>query len=361
MSKFSLYLLKLFLKNLAVVSLFVMILLWLSSAYGNLNILDGYDYSAVDFIVVGIYSTILGINPIIPIIISVSIIVTMIILMRSNELLAYMVIGGSLARLSIPLVLIGVVISSFMLFMDYKAVPEVREVRENMLKTMRDMPVSNNASGFYDTWFLDKNQVITHISLVSISEKTIYGVDEYILDKNGRISNINKTEKLVKEDDKWVAYNTQQMSILSNPPEIKHIDRNVLNDDSWDRLISISTSDIRAYTPTELYTLIQLFREKGINTDTLELNLYYKFAYAVSVIVLIILLYPISINFSINYSIVKNASLTFSISLVFILVQHSSRSLGSSGIIPPIAATFGPIIIFLCIGIFLIYYRSLAK
>ena len=40
-----------------------------------------------------------------------------------------MVIGGSLARLSIPLVLIGVVISSFMLFMDYKAVPEVREVR----------------------------------------------------------------------------------------------------------------------------------------------------------------------------------------------------------------------------------------
>ena len=87
-----------------------------------------------------------------------------------------------------------------MLFMDYKAVPEVREVRENMLKTMRDMPVSNNASGFYDTWFLDKNQVITHISLVSISEKTIYGVDEYILDKNGRISNINKTEKLVKED-----------------------------------------------------------------------------------------------------------------------------------------------------------------
>ena len=168
-------------------------------------------------------------------------------------------------------------------------------------------------------------------------------------------------EKLVKEDDKWVAYNIQQMNILSNPPEIKYIDKNVLNDNSWDRLISISTGDTRVYTPTELYTLIQLFSEKGINTDTLELNLYYKFAYAVSVIVLIILLYPISINFSRNYSIVKNASITFSISLIFILVQHSSRSLGSSGILPPIAATFGPIVVFLCIGIFLIYYRSLAK
>ena len=126
MSKFSLYLLKLFLKNLAVVSLFVMILLWLSSAYGNLNILDGYDYSAVDFIVVGIYSTILGINPIIPIIISVSIIVTMIILMRSNELLAYMVIGGSLARLSIPLVLIGVVICAPITLLFQKYVKSVK-------------------------------------------------------------------------------------------------------------------------------------------------------------------------------------------------------------------------------------------
>ncbi len=361
MNKFSWYLLKLFLKNLTIVSLFVIMLQWLSSAYGNLNILEGYKYSAVDFIVVATYGIVLGINQLVPMIVAVSIIITMIILMRSNELLAYMVIGGSLGRLSIPLILVGIVLSSFMIFMEYKAIPEVRVVRENMLNTMRDMPVSNKASGFYNTWFLDKNQVITHISLVSISEKTIYGVDEYIPDKNGKIAYINKMEKLVKEDDKWVAYNIQQMSILSNPPEIKYIDKNVLNDNSWDRLISISTGDTRVYTPTELYTLIQLFSEKGINTDTLELNLYYKFAYAVSVIVLIILLYPISINFSRNYSIVKNASITFSISLVFILVQHSSRSLGSSGILPPIAATFGPIVVFLCIGIFLIYYRSLAK
>lgn len=361
MNKFSLYLLKLFLKNLAIVSLFVIMLQWLSSAYGNINILEGYKYSAVDFIVVASYGIVLGINQLVPMIVAVSIIITMIILMRSNELLAYMVIGGSLGRLSAPLIFIGVIISSFMVFMEYKAIPEVRVIRENMLNIMRDMPVSNNASGFYNTWFLDKNQVITHISLVSISEKTIYGVDEYIPDKNGKITYINKMEKLVKEGDIWVAYNIKQMNILSNPPEIEYIDKNVLNDNSWDRLISISTGDTRVYTPAELNTLIQLFREKGINTDTLELNLYYKFAYAVSVIVLIILLYPISINFSRNYSIVKNASITFSISLIFILVQHSSRSLGSSGIIPPIAATFGPIVVFLCIGIFLIYYRSLAK
>lgn len=361
MNKFSWYLLKLFLKNLTIVSLFVIMLQWLSSAYGNINILEGYKYSAVDFIIVATYGIVLGINQLVPMIVAVAVIITMIILMRSNELLAYMVIGGSLGRLSVPLIFIGVIISSFMIFMEYKAIPEVRVLRESMLKTMRDMPVSNNASGFYNTWFLDKNQVITHISLVSISEKTIYGVDEYIPDKNGRIAYINKMEKLVKERDKWVAYNIQQMNILSNPPEIKYIDKNVLNDNSWDRLISISTDDTRAYTPNELYTLIQIFSEKGINTDTLELNLYYKFAYAVSVIVLIILLYPISINFSRNYSIVKNASITFSISLIFILVQHSSRSLGSSGLIPPIAATFGPIIIFLFIGIFLIYYRSLAK
>ena len=215
MNKFSWYLLKLFLKNLTIVSLFVIMLQWLSSAYGNLNILEGYKYSAVDFIVVATYGIVLGINQLVPMIVAVSIIITMIILMRSNELLAYMVIGGSLGRLSIPLILVGIVLSSFMIFMEYKAIPEVRVVRENMLNTMRDMPVSNNASGFYNTWFLDKNQVITHISLVSISEKTIYGIDEYIPDSSGKIASIKKIEKLVKEDDNWVAYNTQNMNILT--------------------------------------------------------------------------------------------------------------------------------------------------
>lgn len=361
MNKFSWYLLKLFLKNLTIVSLFVIMLQWLSSAYGNLNILEGYNYSAFDFIVVSTYGIVLGISQLVPMIVAVAIIITMIMLMRSNELLAYMVIGGSLGRLSIPLILVGVILSSLMIFMEAKVIPEVRVVRENMLDTMRSFPVSNNASGFYNTWFLDKNQVITHISLVSISEKTIYGVDEYVPNKNGKIAYINKMEKLVKEEDNWVAYNIKQMNILSNPLEIKYIDRTVLNDNSWDKLISIKTGDTRVYTPNELYTLIQLFREKGINTDTLELSLYFKFTYAISVIVLIILLYPISINFSRNYSIVKNASVTFSISLIFILVQNSSKELGSSGLISPVAATFGPILIFLCIGIFLIYYRSLAK
>ncbi len=361
MNKFSWYLLKLFLKNLLIVFHFVVMLLWLSSAYGNLNILEDATYSSFDFILVAAYGIVLGINELVPIIVAVSIIMTMIILMRSNELLAYMVIGGSLGRLAFPLVLMGVIMSAHMLLLEYKVVPEVRVLRENLLDTMRNKPVSNNANGFFNTWFLDKNQVITHISLVAITEKIIYGVDEYIPDENGRISYINKIEKLVKEDNNWVAYNTQQMNILSNPPEIKYIDKRVLNDNSWDRLVSIKTADIREYTPTDLYTLIQLFNEKGINTDTLKLNLYYKFAYPISVIVLIILLYPISINFSRNYSIVKNASVTFSISLVFILVQHSSRSLGSSGIVSPLIATFGPIILFLLIGIFLIYYRSLAK
>ena len=361
MNKFSQYLLRLFLKNFIIVSLFVIMLQWLSSAYGNLNILENAKYTAVDFIVVAAYGIVLGINQLIPMVVAVSIIMTMIILMRSNELLAYMVIGGSLGRLAFPLIFVGVIISSLMIFMEYKIIPEVRVARENMLNVMRGQPVSNNAGGFFNTWFLDKNQVITHITLVSVSEKTIYGIDEYIPDSSGKIASIKKIEKLVKEDDNWVAYNTQNMNILTNPPKIEVIERNVLSDKSWDRLISIKTTDMRVYTPTELYTLIQLFTEKGLNTDSLKLNLYYKFAYSISVIILIVLLYPISINFSRNYSIVKNASVTFSISIVYLGVQYIFRSLGSSGILPPAAATFLPIIVFLFIGLFLIYYRSLAK
>ncbi len=73
MNKFSWYLLKLFLKNLTIVSLFVIMLQWLSSAYGNINILEGYKYSAVDFIIAATYGIVLGINQLVPMIVAVEV------------------------------------------------------------------------------------------------------------------------------------------------------------------------------------------------------------------------------------------------------------------------------------------------
>lgn len=357
MNKFVLYILKLFIKNLLIISILILLIQYLSSGYGNLGSLEGYKYSMIDFIILTSYGIVLGINQLMPIITAVSIMITIIILMKNNELLAYMSIGGSIFKLAAPLIFVGIILVCFMLYSEYKIIPKTRIDRENMLDKMKNRPKSIGNT-YYNIWFVNKDNIITNIGLVSSSEKTVYDIQEYVLDNNGQLKYVNKIEKIVKENNIWNAYNIQIIDVSQNPPKIIFKQKEVTNDITWEKLTNISSGDIRSYNPKELYTLIQLYNEKGINTNKLKITLYFKFASAISVIILIIVLYPMSINFSRNYSIVRNASITLMVCVIFIVIQQSFLSLGNNGIFHPIVAVFMPLLIFLCISLAIIYYKN---
>lgn len=357
MNKFSIYIFKLFLKNLFIISMFIILLQFLSSAYGNLGSLEGYKYKLIDFVILTSYGVILGINQLIPIIIAVTVLVTIIILMKHNEMLAYITIGGSVLRIAIPFVIIGSIIVVFMIYSEYYIIPKSRANRETMLNDMKNRPKITNQT-YHNIWFVNKNNIITNIELISYTEKTLYNIQEYILNNSNQLTQINKIEKIKKENNLWTAYNIQTIILNQNPPIINIKDKETVNDDTWEKLTSIKSADIRGYTPQDLFTLINLYKDKGINSSKLEISLYFKFASAISVIILILILYPMSINFSRNYSIIKNASITFSIFILFILIQHTFLSLGNNEVLPPIIAVFSPIIFFFIIGIIFIYIKN---
>lgn len=357
MNKFSVYMFKIFLKNLFSISMFIILLQFLSSAYGNLGSLEGYKYNILDFIILTSYGIILGINQLIPIIIAVTVLVTIIMLMKHNEMLAYMTIGGSIIHIAIPFLIIGSMLVIFMIYSEYYIIPKARVVREAMLDRMKNRPKKITHT-YNNIWLINKNNTITHIELVSYTEKTLYNIQEYILNNHNQLIQINKIEKIKKENNIWTAYNIQSIKLSQNPPIYQIKEKETINNTTWDKLTNIKSTDIREYSPNELLMLIQLYKEKGINSNKLEITLYFKFASAVSVIILILILYPMSINFSRNYSIIKNASITFSIFLLFILIQHTFLSLGNNGVFPPIIAVFSPIIIFSIIGIIFIYIKN---
>lgn len=357
MNRFTNYLLKLFLKNILIISLFIIIIQYLSSAYGNLGLLEGYKYSIIDFIILTSYGITLGINQLVPIIVAVAVLLTIIMLMKNNEMLAYMTIGGSIFRLAFPMLFIGFILASLMMYSEYKIIPGARDLRENKLDTMKNRPI-RKSNTYHNMWFVSRDNNITHIDLISPGEKTIFNVQEYILNNDNRLTQINKIEKVIKENEVWTAYNIQTIFLNQNPPITEIKEKEISNDETWDKLTNIKSLDIRGYNPKELYTLMQLYKEKGINSSNVEIALYFKIASAISVIILILVLYPMSINFSRNYSIVKNASMTFSIFIVFILVQQSFLSLGKNGLFSPAVAVFFPIILFFIIGLMIIFYKN---
>lgn len=368
MNKISLYIIKLFLKNIFISSLLILMMLFLSAAYGAIGSLAGYDYSMAQFIIFTFYAALLDINKIIPISIALSVMMTILMLMRSNEMLAYITIGGSIIKLSVPFLIIGMIISIIMMIMEYKVVPVAKTNKEVWRGIVKGYKNNNIITGFNDTWFVGHDEVITNIGFVSITDKKVYNVTEYFLDNNSvkyivNIEVISIKEVAENNEGQWVAENITVNNISKNPPEITHIKERVLREGTsiWDQMVSLSTTNIKELTPKELYTMVQISKSKGINSSAYEISLYYKIASALSVIILVLFLFPISINFSRNFSIVKNATITFSFALIFILSQNIGRALGDKGALSPFTATFGPLILFLILSIILIYSRSRAR
>ncbi len=362
MNKFYLYTIKSFIKYLLIVALLIFLLLCLSAVYSTTFSLSEVSYTLQDVLVISTASAIVDVNKVIPIIVAIAVMVTMLMLMRSNELLGYMTIGGSVGRLVIPFFIIGVCISALMMFIEYKVVPESREIKDYEMARVKSGVLNHQVNGFYNTWFINQDNVITNVGFVSISEKEVYNVIEYTI-SNNKISQIQNIERIYKSGNEWFADNITIHKIGINPPQYTKIDVKNITENAgiWDKLITLSTTNIKALTPKELYVMIKLSQEKGLNSTVYKINLYYKLASAVSVIVLVLLLFPISINFSRNYSIVKNATITFGFALIFILAQNIGKSMGDAGVLSPFNATFGPIILFLFVSIIMIYNRSKAR
>ncbi len=117
---------------------------------------------------------------------------------------------------------------------------------------------------------INKNNTITHIELVSYTEKTLYNIHEYILNNHNQLIQINKIEKIKKENNIWTAYNIQYIKLNQNPPIYQIKEKETINNTTWDKLTNIKSTDIREYRPNELLMLIQLYKEKGINSNKLE-------------------------------------------------------------------------------------------
>lgn len=369
MNSFYVYTIKTFLKYLFFVALLILMLLVLSSIWTLSVSLSETEYTLQELVSIAAASSLIDVNKVVPIIAALAVMITMLILMRSNELLAYMTIGGSVGKLVIPFLLMGIALSAIMLYIEYKVVPEARVYKDSELSRLKSGVTTNSLTGFNNTWFVGSDKVISNIGFVSITDKKVYNVTEYFLDNNS-VKYIVKIDVISKQENntngnknEWVADNITVSNISKNPPEISYIKSRVLREGTsiWDQMVSLSTTNEKALTPRELHTMIQISKSKGINSSTYEINLYFKIASALSVIVLVIFLFPISINFSRNYSIVKNATITFTFALVFIISQTIGKSLGDKGALSPVTATFGPLILFLVISVFLIYSRSKAR
>lgn len=359
MGLFQRYVFKNFFKYLFIVGLFVTLMSLISSTMGESKDLSEHDYSIIDFAELQLYNMALHLNVTMPAISTIAAVIVIITLMRSNELLAYVSLGGTITKLAIPFITVGVIISSFMLLWEYKVIPTVRIEREIVRDIIQGKQYKKVAT-YHDIWMMEPNKLI-NIKFIDMLSQVINGVTYYIIDNDYKIKQIEKIKSAKKVNDGWEISNLEVIDVSSNPPKITKQESHIVQNELWNDLMKVAVVDVRALSPMQLSTLSNIMEKHGMSTSQYDMLLYAKYANALSVIVLLILTFPIAINFSRNYSIVKNAAIIIVLGLIYWVVQASCLSLGNTGVLSPFFANFMPIIVFVSISIILIYRRQYNK
>ncbi len=360
MTRFDRYVLAIFIKYILIVQLLIMIVTMFSSALAHLQSFSKFGMTLPQLVKLELITLPMGINSALPITMVVSSIVTVLLLMRSRELLAYASLGGRIQRFLVPFVVAAIFTSAFMLFFEYKVYNNIRYVQQRYISEdiKKQKYIGQRTLG--NMWTVDRNKLV-YIEFVDPIRGEMWNITEYTLNDDFQVDLIKTIVAAMPEGDKWKFLRVQTADISKVPPVLTYTDEEISDSALFTDLISVTARTPRQLSPTELSHAIGVLKKRGLGTVEYQMLLASKYANAFSVIVLVILVVPIGIDFSRRYSPVKSAAISFTFGVAFWAMLAALTSLGNTGLVPPLVANFMPHVVFLIVGIAILYWREKAR
>ncbi|MDR2105464.1 MAG: LptF/LptG family permease [Deferribacteraceae bacterium] len=363
MNRFSIYTIKIFLKYLLIVQFFVTIVSMVSAAYTYLQESFRAHVTLWHIINMEIIKLPATINSSLPISIVVANIVAVLLLVRSNELLAYSSIGGRITRFTIPLILVSFIAAlgmycSYSLLYANTRIAYERYRTEKILKEPYN-PLREKVSNL---WSMDGSTLV-HIDFVDNTQNYISNISEYYMDAAFMISSVRNIEKAVYDNQSgnWEFFNVYDTDLTQKPPITNFTEKTSSTGQLLQDIVAIAEKrQPKTLSLGEISRLIKLMKAKGLSANKHEMILYSRYASTLSVIVLTLLVVPIGITFNRRFSPLRNASIAFGLALAFWITFSAFKSLGESEVLPPFAANFLPHIIFIIAGLFILYKKESA-
>jgi len=274
---------------------------------------------------------------------------------KNNEITAVQISGTSLHRLALPALWIGVLVSLFAFFLQEKVTPDANRLAKKTLSIIhkREMPTQiereknwvegrNNKFYFYDH-LNRKTQVISHFHVLQMDQA--YRVQERLSAKKATWLNreslrLQNGFRRLFQDGIPKSYAAFDSFALPVPEGRDYFFRRV------------------AYTQhmniMELRKYIRYLRENRSDTQRFESELFQKYAFPFSSLIMVLIAIPFSFMMG-NKGTLYGIGIAVGISMVFWSTMGMFNSLGTAALLAPALSAFAPLLLFaaISIGLFL--------
>jgi LPS export ABC transporter permease LptF/LPS export ABC transporter permease LptG len=287
----------------------------------------------------------------------VSVLVTLGILSKNNEIIAFKASGISLYRLAAPLLLAGVAIAATLLILDETYLPYANQRQDALYNQIKGRPPQTYTRP--QRWIFGENAKVYNYDLFDPTEQlfgglTVVELDPTTFQMKRRVfatrAHWLDTQKTWVLESGWVRdfsegtvtryapFNVTTLAELVEPPSYFH--REVI------QAFQMSWTELRKY--------MESLRHAGFDVSTLNVQWHKKLAYPLIAPISMMLAIPFAILVG-NRGAIGGVALGVGIGIFYWAVAALFEAMGGIGQLPPLLAAWSPDLIFFFLGLYFFF------
>lgn len=273
---------------------------------------------------------------------------------KTNELVALFASGMSLARVSLPILSLVVLISSISFFLNDRVVPIL-----NQKKKYVEYVEIKKQPGLYSTvktdriWYRSGN-ALYNIKTLSPDTATAMGLTMYQFDSSWHLAQMITAQAVKLQGMTW-DLSDGTVTIFptdSNVPMTQAFKQKKITVSEDAKDLQSSGHMTESLSLKELERFIKRNKESGLDTLTYEVDYHAKFSFAMAAFVMSLIGIPFSVGKARSGSAAFGAGITIGLAFAYWAFYSSGLTLGKHGALPPIMAAWVPNVVMSSFAIF---------
>ena len=290
----------------------------------------------------------------------IAVLITLALMARASEIVAFKASGVSLYRLSAPLLMVSLGICLIMFLISDMVSPRTTAVANSIWQgQVKDR--LNTSTTVSDVWLKDV-RLIQHLDSYDEAEYLAAGVTLIFVDDD-----MDMTRRLEAKSGRFIAGQLRLNEVMDKNYSIsddgaqtftlKRYPFHVL--ENWPPPpagIGRTEQDSDELSTAQLWRTIDRLRAEGFSPVRQRVDLQFKFSFALLPFIMVVVGLPIGFWREKGGSVALGLAVGLGLSFVYLITMELARSLGYSGLLPALVTAWLPNLIFLLFGAYLFSY-----
>jgi lipopolysaccharide export system permease protein len=261
-------------------------------------------------------------------------------LSRHNEIIAMRASGVSLARIIMPMIAGGVLLSGLG-FLNTEYVIPIYSSRADYVRNVEiEKKPQRVMFQQHKLWLRGPDNSIANIDLVSPNRNEMIGLNIYKLNPDYSVHERIKADSLLWENGNWRLKHSRTFTFDNDEIRFHNSDNEIFNIVDNPNELGMIVKDSQEMNFQELWDYVKRLKSSGYKVSSYEVDLYNKIAFPFSSLLVIMLSIPFSIHKVRSSGAGKGIAIAVVISFFYWTLWSIGGSLGRSGLLPPMVAAW---------------------